>query len=114
MVNAGELTKKITIQKRQRIQNSFGEYIDTWVTYRTAWAKIVQTTSISYNKELYVGNKRVTKSRYEITIRYFVDIKTRFRIIYKNFIFDIKFINNIDEKNEELFLDCEVVDDGKS
>ena len=102
MINAGELNKKITIQKMARAKNSFGEYETTWVNIKSAWAKIKQTDSKTDNKEEYFGDQRVTKVMYEFEIRFMPALKTRFRIVYKHMTFDILSINNVGEKNIKL------------
>lgn len=102
MINAGELDKKITIQKMSRTQNSYGEQIETWIDIKSAWANVKQTDSKTDNKEEFYGDQRVTKVIYEFEIRFMPGLKTRFRIRYKNMTFDILSINNVEEKNVKL------------
>jgi SPP1 family predicted phage head-tail adaptor len=47
-MNAGDLNKRVTIQRNTHVLNDAGEHIDTWVDVTTIWAGIQPLTGTRY------------------------------------------------------------------
>jgi len=103
MLNVGELNKRITLQKRTRINNSFGEEINSYTDFVSVWAKVNQIQG----SEVQINSKERVKRQFEIVIRYFVNITEDMRIKYKNQYLDIISIINENEENIKMIIKCE-------
>lgn len=94
-MNAGQLNKKIIIQKNQSSKNDYGESVSSWVDYVTLWANIKHLRG----QELFLSEQVYNKEVFRIQTRYYSGIDTKMRISYDSKIFNITSINNINEKN---------------
>ena len=102
-MNAGKLRERITIQQQSVIQGAYGEVKNLWSTLTSVWAKVEQLKG----REYFTSNERHAEVNTRITIRYRSDILPKMRISYKNYIYDIKSIINIDEEDVFMELMCE-------
>jgi SPP1 family predicted phage head-tail adaptor len=92
MINAGELTERITIEKSTNTQNEVGENTLTWSTFATVWAK-VQSLS---GREAERYAEIVGFSGHKITMRPLTGLTSAMRIIYRSRTLEIGAINEFD------------------
>lgn len=89
MIDAGELTERITIETPAKTQNSVGEATLTWSTYATVWAK-VQSLS---GREAERYGEIVGFSGHKVTIRALSGLSTSMRVIYRGRTLEVGAIN---------------------
>ena len=89
MIDAGELTERITIETPAKGQNEVGETTLTWSTFATVWAK-VQSLS---GREAERYGEIVGFGGHKVTIRALPGIITSMRVIYRNRTLEIGAIN---------------------
>ncbi|KQT37681.1 head-tail adaptor protein [Methylophilus sp. Leaf414] len=104
---AGELNQKITIQKNQITKGGLGGKVKTW----SVWLEKVSAKKVNLS-----GNEReatalggvVGEARSVFTIRYRPGLTTTdYRILHKGLIYNLKHINNFEEKSRWLVITCD-------
>lgn len=70
------------------------------------WASVTPLSGREYEE----SQKLRAETTYNIKLRYSADIKSNFKILYKNRIFEIISVLNLDSRNRELKLVCSEVD----
>ena len=105
MIRAGELNKRIKIQfNTSASQDAHGNPVANWTTIDNGdlWASIKPISG----SESYLATKVVANATHEIRIRKRPGITTQHRATFKNRVFDINAVMNVDEANEQLLLIC--------
>lgn len=103
VINAGELNKRVTIQKQTKTRDSFGAEIISWIDENTVWAKFL---SANKRSEINMMNQNYFEATAKICIRFCTGINKTMRLKYGNRYFEIIEIQNVEEKNVELLLLC--------
>lgn len=105
MINAGDLTRRITIQSKTVTQDTDGAEIVVYSTLATVWAQVITNSG----REFYAAQKINAETTAVFRIRYRTGIETTSRVQYGNRYFDILHINDVDERHEEITLLCREV-----
>lgn len=107
MINAGKYNQKISIFKVTKNEDSEGFKIPTENTILTTFASVKTTKGYT----LIANNTDFEKAYTNFTIRYpkNVDITRDMLIKYKNKVYSIEYLNDIDEKGIELEMQAKVV-----
>jgi len=92
MIDAGELTERITIETPAKAQNAVGEATLTWSTFATVWAKVDSLAG----REAERYGEIVGFSGHKVTIRALSGITTSMRVVYRNRTLEIGAINEFD------------------
>lgn len=101
-MNPGELKRRITIKSKQIAANEAGQLIARYVDYKHVWAAILPIQGKEYI-EAQGANEKVT---HVIMTRYIPQLKWDMQIAYKDKLFDIQSIINIDEDAHTLQIMC--------
>ncbi|MGV1045362.1 phage head closure protein [Limnohabitans sp.] len=104
-IRAGQLTRRIRIQQRSVVQDSFGEALAQWADLITVWAEIQPLSG----RELEVAQRISSEVTHEIVVRFqpmFADTRAvaAYRAVYKGRIFDLHASLNEDERNIRITL----------
>lgn len=90
-MKAGQLNRRIKIQKKAKGVDDFGQPVDTWEDYATVWAWLKAPTGMgTINSEFATKAGDVSKTQYSIRIRYRTDITAKMRVVLGSVIFDIR------------------------
>lgn len=89
MIDAGELTERITIETPAKAQNDVGEATLTWTTFATVWAKVQSLSGREAERYAEV----VGFSGHKVTIRALPGLTSSMRVIYRNRTLEIGAIN---------------------
>lgn len=106
-MNPGKLNKRIMIQKHTTVKTTNGFKEPKWIDYKPLWASMQNL----FGREFFAATAVNAEKTVKFTIRYFKDIDEtvnveghhtteKFRIKFKNSIYDIKFIDNIKAQNK--------------
>lgn len=107
MINAGKYNRKIKIYKVLNTTDENDFPIQTKLVVLQPYASIHTTKGITIIK----ANSDFEKALTNFTIRFpKVEIDREMLVEYKNKDYTIQYINNIDEKNIELELQCKLVE----
>lgn len=105
MINASELTHRISIYVKSIAQDEELNAVETWTEWRTIWAMPIPKTGKEYYK-LNTVNSEVTEA---FRIRYIAGITPYQRIKFRCKYFEIIEVINEGEKNESLMITCKGV-----
>ena len=104
-MNPGILRHSVTIQRRAPAspdKNSIGEDDYAWTSFHVTRARIRTLR----NSERVVAEAEESGVEKEITIRYFAGITTAMRVVHGSTYYDIRGIDNKEERNREINLLC--------
>lgn len=101
-MRAGLLRKQVVIQQPSATQNTRGEEIPSWATFLTVRAAIEPLNG----RELLAAQSIESQVTTKITIRYQSGITPDMRIKYGSRYFDIQAIQNIEERNRMIEMQC--------
>lgn len=107
MINAGDYNKKISIYQIIVSEDDAGFKTKTKSIILSTYAKVKTTRGFTL-----IANKTDFEKAYtNFTIRYPKKVITRDMLIkYKDKIYSIEYLNNVDEKNIELEIQAKVVE----
>ena len=115
MIDAGKYNKKITIYQVVETTDSQGFPIETTVVVLEPYAKVKTTRGFT----LIANNSDFEKAYTNFTIRYsqtvinaYYDSQTSNRdmlVAFKNKMYSVQYLNNIDEANVEIEMQCKEV-----
>jgi SPP1 family predicted phage head-tail adaptor len=94
-VNIGELKHRITFQRLATSINDNGFEVKTWEPFKIVWAKVENLHGREYFTAAQVKAERTVK----FTIRYIEGIDETMKILFKDKVYNITFIDNIKYEN---------------
>ncbi len=97
-----DLDKRIIFEKPVKTPNGQGGFVTTWAVACTVWARLLPTSA----KEQRQSEQMVLTISHTISIRYRRDIRSSYRIKYKNRYFSIVSFVNPEEACEWLDVNC--------
>lgn len=92
MIDAGELTERITIETPAKGQNSVGETTLTWSTFATVWAKVESLSG----REAERYGEIVGFSGHKVTLRALPGVSTSMRVVYRTRTLEIGAVQEYD------------------
>jgi SPP1 family predicted phage head-tail adaptor len=84
-LRAGDLNRRVRIERRDQTQDELGQPVDTWVEVATVWCNVRMLTG----KETLTSDADVGTASASIRIRYRTDIDNGMRAIVDGVIFNI-------------------------
>lgn len=95
-INSAEFRHPITIERYQKIKDKDNRLVEQWTKLFNTRAKILWTRGSEYT-EAYATNSEVEATFY---IRFnHKDITSKDRLVYKDEVYDIIYVNNVQEAN---------------
>ena len=91
MINAGELDRRITIERATELGDDFGNSILTWSTLALVSAKIEYLT----DTEVWRAKQVQSSAEVRFTIRWGINVTSQDRIIYENKTYNIVGVKEI-------------------
>lgn len=101
-MRAGSLTKLVTVEQKSSVRDSFGQPLNSWVTFKQCYAAIGPVSG----REFISQSAEVAQVTHKIEMRYFAGLLPTHRIKFGARVFEIKFIANVDERNEKYIVQC--------
>lgn len=101
-MRAGDLRHRITLQRLEMVQDSYGQPTETWSDVVIVWAAVNPISG----REFFQAETINSEVTHKILIRYRQGIEPAMRIKFKDRIFTIISVINFQEKNEALQLMC--------
>lgn len=106
MINAGDYDKKIIIYEVVKGKDEDGFIVEQEKEILTTYAKVKTTKGFT----LIANNSDFEKAYTNFTIRFpKTEITRKMYVKYNNEIYTIEYLNNIDEANIELEMQCKLV-----
>lgn len=101
-MDIGRLKHKITFQQLGQDKNEYGETIEEWVDIKTVWAEIKPVSG----NQFFAAKQINSEISHNVYIRYRHDLKPSMRIKYKERIFEILYLMNVNEENRLMQIYC--------
>lgn len=106
MINAGKYNKRITIYQVVETKDSDGFPVKTETTILQPYASVKTTRGFT----LIANDSDFEKAYTNFTIRYPITTITRDMLVsFNNKIYSIEYLNNVDEENVELEMQCKEI-----
>jgi SPP1 family predicted phage head-tail adaptor len=105
MPKSGPLNNKIQILTPTVTQDAYGAPVTTWAILHEMWAAISPATG----RELEIAGAIGADITHGITMRYVAGIKPKCKVMYNGRTFEIISVQNLNENNYELRLQCKEV-----
>lgn len=102
MIQIGSLRHRITIQEFSTSKDSFGAEVKTWRDF----AKVSASIKPLSGKELFNVQQLHAEATVKVVIRYIEGLNTSMRLLFKDMVYDILSISNIEERNISQHLLC--------
>lgn len=102
---ARELNRRIVIQANTISKDASGGMVDSWATFATVWAKVMNLSG--NERRLTEHGGQVAEARTEFTIRYLAGITPKHRIQYGGKVYNIKHVNDFNEQHRFMILTCD-------
>lgn len=109
MVQSRTLNYKVTIENVTETKDAYGDPIQTWSTYAIRSAKLTPLQG----RETFIYQQRYSESNMVFRILYdntTKNITTKMRVLYKNIIYQIDDVLNLNNENREIDLITHTVD----
>lgn len=101
----GNRNRRITIQSCTLTTNDEGYQVEEWANVATVWASIKNL----HGNEFFQAQAINSKATCKMNIRYIKDVNTGMRVVYGDKIYNILYVDDIEENHIEIELLCEVV-----
>jgi len=95
LMRAGELDRRVLIQRRAPLRNEHGEEIAGWVDIATVWAKVERVSG----GEEFKAEQRSNRQQVRITIRYRPGIDPTMRAVYDGETYDIEDVGELGRRD---------------
>jgi SPP1 family predicted phage head-tail adaptor len=108
-VKIGPMRQRVTVQTLSEAQDSYNQKIQSWTDAGTYWASIKNLSG----REAVNAKQIKAESTHLVTMRYVGALFTSpgllpsMRLTFNSRIFNILYVNNIDERNREYSLLCQ-------
>lgn len=90
-MEAGQLNRRVKIQKKASGVDDYGQPVETWEDYATVWAWIKAPTGMgTITSEYQSESGDISRSQYSIRIRYRLDVTAKMRAVCEGTIYDIR------------------------
>lgn len=106
---AGPKRQRISVQTLSEVQDTFGQTIPTWTTQGTYWAEVRNLAG----REAVNAKQIKADTTHQVTMRYIgtlfstAGLLPSMRLLFNTRVFNILWVNNIDERNREYQLLCQ-------
>lgn len=78
MIRAGDLNRRVVIQRRAAEQDSLGQPVEAWEDVAPVWASMLFVTG----KEYALASGEVSRAEVSIRVRWRTDLTARMRIVH--------------------------------
>ncbi len=90
-MRAGELDRKVRLERRTTAQNDYGEPIETWVLIAEVWA----SRAVLSGRELFDSDQIAAELMYKFRMYYRSDLDATCRIVYGGQNYDIQAVSEL-------------------
>ena len=103
MLRAGQLNRRVTLQRRATGQDAAGQPVSSWQDVATVWASVLTQNGLESIK----ADRPVSQVKASIRIRWRTDIDAGLRAVLGATVYDIKAVLPDEIKRQHVDLVCE-------
>lgn len=107
-MNIGELNRRIKILEFVEERDEYGAVDGVWKEIATRWARIEQNGGSEQSD----NNQVIARVSTRIIIRYFEILNEKHRIKYKDKLYEINSVIDVDTGHYKMIIDCSEIKDG--
>jgi SPP1 family predicted phage head-tail adaptor len=78
-IRSGDLTRRVTIQKRTDTVDSYGEPVPAWTAYATRWAAVEEMSA----SERFTGREEMAEVSHRIRLRSIAGVRPSWRVVWR-------------------------------
>jgi len=101
MAMIGKYDRRVTIQRRSEVRDSFGQVVASWVDVATVWARRMGRDG----KDEFSADQHVSVLPVVFEIRFREDVAPKMRLVHRQTVYEIETIDEV-ARNETLRLSC--------
>lgn len=90
-MNSGDLDRRVSLQSVTVSRDAYGAAIETWASFSTVWASLEPLSG----GETFASENILTQSTHIIEMRYRSDLTTEDRLVYNDWVYDIRYVAEI-------------------
>lgn len=103
MLSIGKLSHRVEIQSDQPTeQDAHGQPVERWTTEAIVWAQLMPQNGSESQR----GDQVTATGTHQVRIRYRRSMNAGKRLKYGERLFDVNFVQDVDEANREMILTC--------
>ena len=107
-MNIGELNRRIKILEFVEEKDEYGAIDGRWKEIATRWARIEQNGGSEQSD----NNQVIARVSIKIIIRYYARLNEKHRIKYKDKLYEINSVIDVDTGHYKMIIDCSEIKDG--
>ena len=107
-MNIGELNRRIKILEFVEEKDEYGAIDGYWKEIATRWARIEQNGGSEQSD----NNQVIARVSTKIIIRYYARLNEKHRIKYKDKLYEINSVIDVDTGHYKMIIDCSEIKDG--
>lgn len=104
-MDIGKLKHRVTFQKLEQTKNEFGEMLGEWTDVCTVWGQVGPVSG----RQFFAAKQINNEISHNVYIRYRRDLLPNMRIKYKERVFDILYMMNVNEDNTLMQIYCKEI-----
>lgn len=101
-MDIGRLKHRITFQELSQNKNEYGELVEEWLDIKTVWAEIKPVSG----NQFFAAKQINSEISHNVYIRYRTDLKPSMRIKFKERVFEVLYLMNVNEDNQLMQIYC--------
>lgn len=101
-MDIGRLKHRITFQELSQSKNEYGELVEEWLDIKTVWAEIKPVSG----NQFFAAKQINSEISHNVYIRCRTDLKPSMRIKFKERVFEILYLMNVNEDNWLMQIYC--------
>jgi SPP1 family predicted phage head-tail adaptor len=103
LIAASKLRHRITVQRKDRIRDAFGDPVVQWTDVCTVWAEVVDRTG----KQVYDTEQDIDAVTTRVRIRFRTDIEPQMRVVYNGNFYEIHAVMDLNGRGDFIELVCQ-------
>ncbi len=104
-MRAGQLDQRITLEQRVQGQDEFGQPVDTWAPFLTAWAAVEPLAG----REFIAAMAAVSEVTARVRLRYRPGVTSAMRVNHGGTLYGITHVADVRSARRELQLMCKML-----
>ncbi|MFI3162896.1 MAG: phage head closure protein [Bacillota bacterium] len=109
VIKIGDLNRRIEVLSQRDSKDSFGGAVGEWITVGLVWAKIQPNQA----SETIDDDQVKTKQMANITMRFYAGLTSKHRIKYKEKIYNIQSVSDVETSHRWTIAVVEEIESGK-
>ena len=103
LISSNKLRQRITVQRKNRVRDAFGDPVVEWVDVAILWAEVVDRSG----KQVYDTEQDIDAVYTRVRIRMRSGIEPQMRVVYNGVFLEIQSVMDLNGRGDFLELVCQ-------